>query len=99
MNLVDAVRGRHLVHWYDRGFVRTVEPHLFAQFRGLRLVLVAYQIAGGPTGEREQCWKVIDIGDGLNVEPANTFECNRAIPQHLREQAQRIYASAGPLPP
>lgn len=96
MNLIDAVRRRHLVQWHDRGFIRTVEPYLFAQFPGLRLVLVAFQIAGGPAGECEQGWKVIDVCDGLNVQPTRTFESNRAIPQHLQCQVQRIYASAGP---
>lgn len=96
MTLVEAVRSRHLVQWHDRSFIRTVEPHLFAQFPGLRLVLVAFQIAGGPAGEGEQGWKVIDISDGLNVESMKTFESKRAIPQHLQRQAQWIYASAGP---
>jgi len=99
MNLVEAVQQRHLVQWHDRGFIRTVEPHLFAQFPGLRLVLIAFQIAGGPLGEREHGWKVIDVGDGLNVEPAKTFKAERAIPQHLQAMIQQVYASAGPLTP
>lgn len=93
MNFVDAVRQRYLVHWHDRGFVRTVEPHLFALFPGARLVLVAFQIAGGPPGECQHGWKVIDVGAGLNIEPMRTFRESREVPAHLVSLAQFVYAS------
>ena len=95
MNFVDAVRQRHLVHWHDRGFIRTVEPYLFAQFPGARLVLVAFQIAGGPPSECQHSWKVIDLSDGLNIETSRTFTEKREIPAHLLGLAQLVYASAG----
>jgi len=93
MNLIEAVRQRRLVHWHDQGVVRTVEPHLFAQFPGARLVLIAFQIAGEPPNEPQQSWKVIDIGDGLNVEQAKTFRHPRPVPPHLLMSAQLVYAS------
>lgn len=93
MNLVDAVRGRHLVQWHDRGFVRTVEPHLLVLLRGQRLALIARQVAGGPIDDEQPSWKVIDIGDGLNVDSERTFKSNERVPAHLLELVHMIYAS------
>ena len=94
MNLVEAVQQHCLVQWHDRGFVRTVEPHMLALFPGARLVLIGFQIAGGPDGEGELGWKVIDISDGLNVEPTRTFTQTRTVPAHLVTLVQAVYASA-----
>lgn len=102
MNLVDAVRRRHLVHWHDRGFIRTVEPHLFALLRGQRLALIARQVAGGPADDELPYWKVIDVDDGLNVDPARTFGGHEQIPMHLLGLVHMVYASPAaetePLP-
>jgi hypothetical protein len=92
MNLAEAVQRRHLVHWHDRGFIRTIEPHVLALLRGQRLALIAFQIAGGPAGDEAQGWKVIDVGDGLNVEPRRSFE-TRAVPAHLLALARHVLAS------
>jgi hypothetical protein len=96
MNLADAVRDRHLVHWHDRGFIRTIEPHLFAQFPGARLVLIAFQIAGGPPGDCQNIWKVIDLKDGLNIEQTRVFTELRVVPTHLLDLIQFVLASAWP---
>jgi len=93
MNLVDAVQKRHLVQWHDQGFVRTVEPHLFALLRGQRLALIARQVAGGPAGDEQPCWKVIDVGDGMNVDPERTFDGREQVPAHLLELVHMVYAS------
>jgi hypothetical protein len=97
MNFVDAIRQHYLVHWHDRGFIRTVEPHLFAQFPGVRLVLVAFQIDGGPPGECQHQWKVIDLGDGLDIDQSRTFTGKREIPTHLLSLAQLVYAQSSSL--
>lgn len=94
MDLIDAVQQRHLVHWHDRGFVRTVEPHLYALLPGMRLVLIAFQIAGGPSGDGAQGWKVIDVGDGMNVDQRRTFRHPRRIPPHLLTLTHHVLASS-----
>lgn len=93
MTLVDAVRGRHLVQWHDHGFVRTIEPHLFVLLQGQRLALIARQVAGGPAGDDESCWKVIDVADGLNADPERTFEGRVQVPTHLLGLVHMLYAS------
>ncbi|MFS2023854.1 hypothetical protein [Massilia sp. CT11-137] len=93
MNLVDAVRRRHLVQWHDRGFVRTIEPYLFVVLRGLRLALIARQIAGGPADGEQPCWKVIDAGEGLNVDSERTFGGCEQVPTHLLGLVHMVYAS------
>jgi hypothetical protein len=97
MNLAEAVRKRHLVQWHDNGFIRTIEPHLLAQLRGQRLVVIALQIAGGPSNETQGCWKVIDVNGGLNVDLRQRFDQKKDVPPHLLDLVQWIYASAEPL--
>lgn len=98
MSLADAVTQRRLLHWHDRGFVRTVEPHLLCQLRGMRLVVIGLQVAGGPAGEPQQCWKVIDVDDGLNVVLHRTFTETREVPPHLLDLVHLIYASPSAIP-
>jgi hypothetical protein len=93
MTLAEAIQRRHLVHWHDRGFVRTVEPHLFALLRGQRLALIARQVAGGPPDDGQPCWKVIDVSDGLNVDPERTFDGREQVPEHLLGLVHMVYAS------
>lgn len=93
MTLMDAVANKHLVHWLDNGFVRTLEPHSFAQLVGGRSVLIAFQIAGGPARE-EPCWKVVDATDPLTVDTVERFARCRLIPRHLQALVQMTYASA-----
>lgn len=95
MTLTDAVANKHLVHWLDNGFVRTLEPHAFAQLAGGRSVLIAFQIAGGPALE-EPCWKVVDATDPLTVDAVERFARCRPIPQHLQALVHVTYASAAP---
>lgn len=97
MTLTEAVANKHLVHWLDNGFVRTLEPHSFAQLAGGRSVLIAFQIAGGPALE-EPCWKVIDATDPLTIDAAERFARCRPIPQHLQALVHVTYASALPSP-
>lgn len=85
----------HLVHWLDHGFLRTLEPHLFARLSGGRDVLIAYQVAGGPQVD-EQCWKVIDVTEVVTVADTEHFACSRDVPDHLQELVRAVYASAGP---
>ncbi len=94
MTLVDAVRGRHLVQWHDRGFVRTIEPYLFVMLQGLRLALIARQVAGGPADDAHPCWKVIDAGEGLNVDSERTFCGCEKVPAHLLGLVHMVYASS-----
>lgn len=92
MNLIQAVQHQYLVQWHDHGYVRTVEPHLFGCSPGTRLVLIAYQIAGGPVDEAVEGWKVIDVHDGLNVAQ-DTFIATRPIPGHLQQLVHHVFAS------
>lgn len=98
MDLAQAVQHRHLVHWHDHGFVRTVEPYLLALIRGHRIVLIARQVAGGQAGERQGDWKLIDVTDGLNVDVRNTFEPAKPVPPHLQELVHLVYASPADSP-
>ena len=93
MTLTEAVANKHLVRWLDNGFVRTLEPHAFAQLPGGRSVLIAYQIAGGPALE-QACWKVVDATDPLTVDAVEHYARCRPIPQHLQALIQVTYASA-----
>lgn len=94
MNLIEAIQQRRLVHWSDQGVIRTVEPHLFAQFPGARLVVVAFEIVQKRERASDGYWKVIDIGDGLNIDLAKTFAAPRPIPLHLMYLAQLTYANS-----
>jgi hypothetical protein len=92
---MEAVVNKHLVHWLDNGFVRTLEPHAFAQLLGGRSVLLAFQIAGGPALE-QPCWKVVDATDPLTIDAVERFALSRQIPLHLQSLVQMTYASAAP---
>lgn len=96
MKLTDAVANRHLVQWFDNGFVRTLEPHAFALAAGGRNILIAYQVAGGPAFEDHQCWKVIDAGEALQVDAVEHFAEPRAIPEHLQALVRATYACSLP---
>lgn len=96
MTLTDAVANRHFVYWHDNGFMRTLEPHLFGQLQGGRSVLIAFQIAGGPAGDPQAVWKVVDTTELLTIDPAKLFSQCRPIPTHLQQLVHITYASADP---
>jgi hypothetical protein len=96
MKLAEAVANRHLVQWFDNGFVRTLEPHVFARLQGGREVLIAFQNAGGPAVERQRCWKLVDATDRVTVDEAGRFDRCRRVPQHLQALVCSTYASAAP---
>jgi len=88
-----AVKEKHLVYWVVNGFVRTLEPHMYAQIRGGEDVLIALQIDGGPDGRNHQEWKVVKTTEHVTVGSRTRFESARAVPQHLMGLVRVIYAS------
>ncbi|WP_156116745.1 hypothetical protein [Massilia sp. 9096] len=86
MNLIEAVQQRHLLHWHDRGLVRSIEPHAFALFPGGRLVIIGFQVRGGPNSEPQSIWRVIDASDGISVDSLSKFSRQRIVPSHLLSQ-------------
>lgn len=88
-----AIKEKHLVYWNADGFVRTLEPHMYAQIRGGEDVLFALQIAGGPQGQNTQEWKVLKSTEHVTVGSKTRFESARAVPPHLLELVRVIYAS------
>lgn len=92
MQLIDAVTNRHLVQWLDNGFLRTFEPHAYARVTGGRDVLIAFQVAGGPASESQDCWKLIDARESVRIDPTERFASARRIPEHLLAMVSSTYA-------
>lgn len=93
MDFQVAIKEKHLVHWEVDGFVRTLEPHMYAQIRGGEDVLIAFQIEGGPLGHNAQEWKVVRTTEHVTVGSKTRFANARAVPPHLLELVRVIYAS------
>lgn len=86
---------RRLIHWHDRGLIRTLEPHVYALFNGMRLVVVAFEIADDAVSA-EAKWKVLDAQDGIEVDVSCHFKTTRVIPDYLLSSLRYVLAVPGP---
>lgn len=93
MDFQVAIKEKLLVHWEVDGFVRTLEPHMYAQIRGGDDVLIGLQIAGGPLAENTQEWKIVKMTAHVTVASKKRFASARIVPPHLMELVRVIYAS------
>ena len=78
-----AIKEKHLVYWNADGFVRTLEPHMYAQIRGGENVLFALQIAGGPTRAKHPRME--------------SFKVDRTRDSRLQNTIRKRASSASPL--
>lgn len=93
MTFIEAIQKKHLIDWLDHGFLRALEPHMYAKIRGGEDVLIAYQIDVGPTQENTPVWKILKMSDSMSVDTKRRFATARTVPPHLRELVREIYAS------